>query len=197
MTTPTPGQAAAAVAAPPTPPELSRRAARVLTRGARDRAEAELFLAIAGLACGESVDTRRCAACRWVKPAAAFHWRGNNRDTRCGDCRSALKLRGGGVSSRTCSACGETKPVGEFNRAAADPVGRQRWCRDCANAAKRASHRHPVPPRLRPSVDTAAEWAELAAIGVTRREAAQRMGVSKDALDKAIARARAAGQEVP
>lgn len=44
------------------------------------------------------------------------------------------------------------------------------------------------PRRRRPGVDLVEDWHELSSQGYTRRHAAERLGVTKQALDKAIAR---------
>ena len=78
-------------------------------------------------------------------------------------------------------------------------------CRDCNNTRphharglcntcyRRHSDRgtiHDIPRNSRPWSDTYEDWLFLHADGYTRRQAAERLGITRDALDKAIKAAR-------
>lgn len=78
-----------------------------------------------------------------------------------------------------CADCGRRRP--NKGRNLCDTCWQRNWKNGTLDAFPRAT---------RPRADVLEDWAFLASQGYTRRTAADRMGISKDCLDKAIERDR-------
>jgi len=88
----------------------------------------------------------------------------------------------------TCLECSKPKPTNP-----------RRWARGlCSSCYSRHYYRGTIdqfPITYRPREHVIEDWLFLQAQGYTRPHAAERMGMTRDALDHAIARAKRAGDE--
>ena len=104
-------------------------------------------------------------------------------ETTCDDCRAAANQVKKAKQQRRrhapCADCGRTMPIQA-----------RRLCGACCARHKANGTLDHWPRQTRPAADTAEHYTELAAQGYSRARAADRLGVTVDAIDQALRRAR-------
>lgn len=97
---------------------------------------------------------------------------------------------------RDCGRCGKAMTSGGARQPGVPVHSRRGLCEGCEVAARRDGTLLDHPALVRTRAEVLEDYELLRTDGATRRQAAARMGMTVDALDRALQRARAAGLDV-